>query len=414
MKKEIQATLFISIAAFFLLCGYELLRSSANSLYQTSYGTQNLPLITSLIPIGVLLIVYIYGWLLSRFGPRYTLLITSFVSGLMMIGAYSAIIHQGLKMMTGILYVFKEAYIVLLVEQYWSFLNSTFGQDSAKKFNGPVAGMSSVGGFIGGLLLQHFVPSLGTHLMLLFSAGATFLAIVFSDLAYRHCGEPKPSAHEKEGRLGTLGFHSFKETPMLILLFSIVITTQIVSTVLMLSFQTTLQGAIPQLDAQTVFSGKFYSGLNLCSALLQFMVAPVALIFLPLGIIHLIIPTIHIGCALYLTLSPSLYSASIAYFVFKALDYSLFRATKETLYIPLSFDARYRAKEMIDVFGYRFSKGATSGIITLIQKGGVMVAPLYSWISVGAAALWFILIIPIIQHLPSRKRHSERSEESRY
>ena len=69
---------------------------------------------------------------------------------------------------------------------------------------------------------------------------------------------------------------------------------------------------------------------------------------------------------------------------------------------------------MIDVFGYRFSKGATSGIITLIQKGGVMVAPLYSWISVGAAALWFILIIPIIQHLPSRKRHSERSEESRY
>jgi len=43
----------------------------------------------------------------------------------------------------------------------------------------------------------------------------------------------------------------------------------------------------------------------------------------------------------------------------KPIDYSLFRAAKKILYIPFSFDVRYRAKEVIDVFGYRFGKGAS-------------------------------------------------------
>ena len=46
----------------------------------------------------------------------------------------------------------------------------------------------------------------------------------------------------------------------------------------------------------------------------------------------------------------------LAFALFKTIDYSTFRAAKEILYIPLSFDARYRAKEVIDVFGYRFGK----------------------------------------------------------
>ena len=44
---------------------------------------------------------------------------------------------------------------------------------------------------------------------------------------------------------------------------------------------------------------------------------------------------------------------ALAFFLFKAFDYSIFRAAKEVLYVPLSFDERYRAKEIIDVLGYR-------------------------------------------------------------
>ena len=56
-------------------------------------------------------------------------------------------------------------------------------------------------------------------------------------------------------------------------------------------------------------------------------------------------------------------SAGLAYMAFKVIDYSVFRAAKELLYIPLSFDRRYRAKELIDVFGYRFGKGGMSLLV---------------------------------------------------
>src|SRR5699024_4297091 len=94
--------------------------------------------------------------------------------------------------------------------------------------------------------------------------------------------------------------------------------------------------------------------------------------------------------------SPTLFNAGMAYMVFKVLDYSIFRAAKELLYIPLSFDARYRAKELIDVFGYRFGKGGMSLMVVAMQKAKFAVAePTFAVIAAGAAVLWAALAIPL-------------------
>jgi ATP/ADP translocase len=71
--------------------------------------------------------------------------------------------------------------------------------------------------------------------------------------------------------------------------------------------------------------------------------------------------------------------------VFKVLDYSVFRAVKELLYVPLSFDARYRAKEIIDAFVYRASKGMTAG--ALAGVGRFVVLPMVTFPAVIAGAL---------------------------
>ena len=56
-----------------------------------------------------------------------------------------------------------------------------------------------------------------------------------------------------------------------------------------------------------------------------------------------------------------------AYMLFKALDYSFFRAAKELFYMPLTYDERYRAKQIIDSFGYRLAKGGSAGVIELVR-----------------------------------------------
>ena len=99
-------------------------------------------------------------------------------------------------------------------------------------------------------------------------------------------------------------------------------------------------------------------------------------------------------CALVIA-NPSLFAAAAAYMVFKVMDYSLFRAAKELLYIPLSFDSRYRAKELIDAFGYRFAKGAVSGILTGVKHFAAIPALAYPVTAIAAAIAWLPLVVQL-------------------
>lgn len=405
-------TITISLAAGFILCGYEFLRGPSNTLYSAAYGANNLPIVMAMMPLGVMAILYLYGRLLTKLGPRRTLFLTTIASGFVIFLCYVAI-QKGWSLVTGVLYIFREAYIVLLIEQYWSFINSTLGRDAARKLNGPIIGIASLGAILGGILLYHLAESLGTANMLLFCAASVVPAAFLSDLGYRKCGEPKSTGQEIEKRRGHLGLSLFKTSPMLTLLFLLVMTTQLLSNVLGLSFQIILQDSIPNIDQQSAYQGKFYATVNGVAACLQFIAAPIILSIVPLGIVHLGIPLIHMLAAVLLIAHPSLQTAALAFLLFKSIDYSLFRATKEILYIPLSFDSRYRAKEIIDVFGYRLSKGGSSLIIAVIQKMGIIMNGFYSWISLGGAFLWICLIIPILQHLPANHKWHE-SEKRTY
>ena len=90
-----------------------------------------------------------------------------------------------------------------------------------------------------------------------------------------------------------------------------------------------------------------------------------------------------------------MFTVGLAFLLFKAFDYSIFRAAKELLYIPLSFDARYRAKEVIDVFGYRTGKGGSSVLIVFAQRAGLVMSGYYLTIGFATALLWIALVFPL-------------------
>jgi ATP/ADP translocase len=92
-------------------------------------------------------------------------------------------------------------------------------------------------------------------------------------------------------------------------------------------------------------------------------------------------------------------TGAAAFTAFKALDYSLFRAAKEMLYIPLSFDARYRAKSVIDAFGYRAAKGGMSGLLAAVGRcSGGIAAAAYPLVAIVAAGLWLPLALSLTGH----------------
>lgn len=393
----------VGLSAAFLLCGYELVRSPANSLFKEAYGKDALPYVMAAIPAGVVAILYVYGRLLTWLGPRRTMLVTTIGSCILLAGLFTAV-ASGWKFSLAILYVFREAYVVLLVEQYWSFINSTFATRTAKGLNGPICGIASVGAICGGFLVSQLSTRWGSSHLLLAAAAVTLPAAFIMDMAYRHCGEPKdqPAASQSSD---TLGLRLLTSNRMLAILLAVILLTQAVSSFLDLNFQGVLQDAIPNVDQQTAFSGRFFMWLNVASFGMQFIVTPILLWLLPLAMIHVTIPLVHVATCAWLLRSPSLFTAGLAFTVFKAVDYSTFRAAKEILYIPLSFDARYRAKEVIDVFGYRFGKGGTSLAISGLKVLSVaMNEARFALGALLAAAAWATLAVPLVRAHAGRRQ----------
>ena len=380
-------------ASAFLLAGYEFVRSASNTLYKAAYGADRLPIVMAIMPVGVLIAVWVYGRLLSRMGPRKTLWWTS-IGWAFLIAAATIAVQQGFKPATAVLYIFREAYIVVIIEQYWSFLDSSLGQEQARKLNGPICGIASLGAIGGGILVGQLAQAIGTAMMPLFAAGLLLPAALVADVGYKIGGEPTPIDRSKPK--SQLGLNQFSASPLLIVLLAIIVCTQIVSAGLDLRFQDLLQVAYPDPDRQTAFSGSFFAGLNAAAAVMQFAVTPLLLRLLPVNWIHIAIPAVHVTACCSLIAAPSLGTAGAAYLIFKCIDYSIFRASKEILYIPLPFDARYRAKELIDVFGYRAGKGGISVTFAAASAlRGINLAGLYAPVACAASLVWIMLSIPL-------------------
>lgn len=393
LSREYRVAGLMALSALFTLAGYEFIRSSSTVLFKAAYGAENLPLVMAIMPVVVFGGVALYGWILSQLGPRRTLLVTSLGSALVILGCYLVLLTGGQEI-TPVLFLFKEFYIVLLIEQYWSYINSSVSPVTSRRVNGPVTGIAGVGGAIGGWLVGGFARDLGTETLVLCAAFALLPAVLVSDTAYRLYGEP--AVPDKQKTHGHLALSLFKENPVLLSLLAIVLSSQVLAAVLDFKFQSLLSVRFEGLvDEETAFQGWFWGTLNSSVLLLQFVVAPLLLNFINIRLVHLLMPLIHLGAIAAAIIEPTVFSVGLAFFLFKAFDYSIFRAAKEVLYVPLGYDERYRVKEVIDVFGYRTGKGGSSVVIVLLQKAGVLMTNYYLAIGFAFAVLWLALVFPL-------------------
>ena len=345
-RRLIYAAISIGGAAGFVLFGYEFIRSVSSSLFIDAYGAENLPRGMVAVPPSMLVMLYCYGRLLSWQGATRALVVTSLFSAVLILGCYAALSH-GVHFAAAVIYVFREAYIVIIIEQFWSFVNSVLTTEQAKRINGPFCAVASIGSYVGGMLVSRWAVALGSEVLLLFTAASLVPTAIFGVIAYKLGGEPEPSTEEAGGRLGHLGVKILFRSRYLIFIGVLILSTQVVSTVLDLRFNGLAELEISDKDTRTAFFGGVYGNLGLAAGILQLLVVPLALRFIALRYIHVSIPIVHLVSGLVLTMSPSLRTGTGAYTIFKALDYSLFRGREgivlyaAVLRCPLSCETNY-------------------------------------------------------------------------
>ena len=85
-------------------------------------------------------------------------------------------------------HIYKEVYIMLLLQQLWSFYNSFADLGKARKWNGPVIGAITFGSLCGGLFVGNYVKVLTTVNLLLVGALRLIPVVVILVWGYWRCG----------------------------------------------------------------------------------------------------------------------------------------------------------------------------------------------------------------------------------
>ena len=363
---------------FLILGSYAMARPATESLFLEFYSYQDLPKVWLAVACGSVLVVVIY----NRFSARANLVrlfgAVAAISG----GVLGGLLMAGRAEVPGVafaLYVWKDLYIVVLVEIFWSFANVVIPLRHARRFYGLFCVLGSLGGLTGNLLGGAIALRYG-------STTSLQLILPILALAWAAClwlSRLHPVAVVSTGGVRAEGgLRILFQSRYLGLLLALIAVVQVVITLIDYQYNHVLQLAYPDTDERTAVTGRVYATIDFGSLWLQLATARI-LHRLGVGRTLLLIP-LSLACAVGGTLAlPRFGAIAVAKVLGKCLDYSLFRAAKELLYIPLTHEEKTQGKAVVDMMTYRVAKGGTSLLLLALGSIGLQGLSVVALVGLG-------------------------------
>lgn len=375
---------WLAALAFVLIGSYELARSAADAVYVKTYGRDALPYAWLGVAFASLVVVSIYSRFVHATHLMRLLAIAAGLFGVFLtalLGARAAEVPHT----TFVLYVFKDVYIVVLIEIFWSYANVVFELKTAKWIYGLFCAMGSLGGAVGAEVSARIAERYGTETTLwtlvpVLALVAVVCGVVKSD-AY---AAPKTAAAKKPSFFA--GLQTVRGSRYLLTMLVLIGTVQLVITLIDFLYTGAAANAYPEQDELTAVFARVNSIINISAVALQLFTGPV-LKLLGVAVTLVLIPTL-LGASLgtYLV-APQFIALAIAKVLSKSLDYSLFRAAKEMLYIPLDYAEKTSGKAVVDMLTYRVAKGLAS--VTLL---GLVALALQPYVGLGTTLLVLVWV----------------------
>ncbi|GKY94094.1 hypothetical protein MPSEU_000375800 [Mayamaea pseudoterrestris] len=414
MTPEAKAAFFTAVAMACHYWGYSIARPVTVSLFTSaSTGYKGFswafPFAMAFVSPVSLVLLMGYSRVLERLGPRGAISVSTFFCAIVMtISAIGLGISEetgcsiaGLpvsKLISGPLFIFREAYVQLLSSQFWSFLASILTPNQSAKWFGPIAGLTSIASAAGGVCVLPLVNRIGLAGATLATAVTLLMSMFFSTLAYktsdkygftpterkastrlaasagrRAFGSKSSERGKHKGSMFVKALHLFARVPVLGALFMEILASQGLATVLNVIFVSRLESAIPNDSERAGYVGMFFSLVNIITMVIQIVILPPIMTILEPKDLWRVVPFITMIFTFFQSTlkHPSLAIVSASLLIMKVSEYSVRRMLDEMVFVPLDFESRFLGKEVIGVFGYRFGKSLMSlGISAIAQIAG--------------------------------------------
>ncbi len=383
----LRAFLGICTLAFLLLMEYEIARSSVESLYLSEYGSEELTTAWLVVAGAMAASVAGYNALAGRWPlPRIFGVGTLATGG--MLGLLFAARQAGVPGATLGLYVWKDVHVVILLEMLWTVANHRFAVHSAQKVYGLICFVGSLGSFAGGNAVGWLAEHYDTETALLATLPLFVVLVLFSPLLVAPQKESKQRPDFRES------FSVFWQSGYLRWLLALIFLVQVVITVVDFQYNATIEAAYTDPDQRTAVMGQVYAWISGVAMVLQ-LITGIILGVIGVGHTMVAVPAILGSTLVAFALVPQFALMAAAKVASKALDYSVFRAAKEILYIPLNAAEKTQGKAIVDMFGYRVAKGGASLLLmgTLYLLGSSAIGEL-SLVLVGG---WILVTLRLVK-----------------
>jgi AAA family ATP:ADP antiporter len=395
--------LFWSFAYFFaLLCSYYIVRPMRDEM-GIAGGVEKLQWMFTGTFVSMLAVVPLFGWLAKRYPVRRFLpgVYYFFIADLLL---FYLLFESNLThaYVARSFFIWASVYNLFIVSVFWSFMVDIFTNDQAKRLFGVIAAGGTAGALAGPALTTILVIRLGPTNMLLVSAAflAAALWCIHRIIAWKKSAagggsteqttEPDGRGRPEDQAIGGSIWGGIQQVLHSSYLAGIcVLMTLFTTLATFLYFQ---QAQIVRdtfgnpSDRTALFAAMDFS-VNALTIVTQLFFTSRIVGKLGLGWTLALVPILLVCGFLLLGLVPALSILIVVQVLRRAGNYAVMRPAREMLYVVVSKEEKYKAKNFIDTVVYRGGDAVSAWVYAGFKAIGLSSAGI-ALAAVPLAAVW--------------------------
>ena len=342
--------------------------------------------------ISMLLIVPVFGWLVSRFRRGHFIpgIYLFFISNLVFfVFAFKGEATQDWVQYT--FYIWLSVFNLFVVSIFWSFMADIFRPGQAQRLFGSIMAGGSLGAISGPLLTASWVGEIGSSgvmiLAIILLLVATTIAITLGRFERRQHQDSQPVIIGGSIWEGAVKVFRSK---YLLLICLLMLSHNLTSTFLYNGLAVLVDRNIIGFDERTEFFSYVDLIVQVLAFLFQFLITSRLVIFLGMPRTAILPPILLaagftlLGSSLGLVLFAAIQVAQ------RALNYGLLGPVKEMLFTVVDRETKYKSKNFIDTVVYRGSDVTASWIFKGMMTAGLSLSQI-AWVYVPLMGIWAVV-----------------------
>jgi len=396
--QELKALSWSCVYFFTLLCSYYILRPLRDEM-GIAGGVKNLQWLFTGTFLAMLAVVPLFGWITSHY-PRKRFLpyVYYFFIGnilLFFVLFKSNITHA---VVARAFFIWVSVFSLFVVSVFWSFMADIFRSTQAKRLFGFIAAGGTAGALTGPALTAALAVPLGPTNLLLISAGFLGGAVfcVKRLIAWRENSIARAAGDATEAEDQAMGggilaaFQLVLKSPYLIGICLLMLLFTTLATFLYFQQAHIIRDHFADsADRTTVFAIMDFS-VNALTIIVQLFLTGRIVKHLGLGWTLALIPLLLGIGFLILGLTPVLGTIIMLQIIRRAGNYAVMKPAREMLYVVLSKEEKYKAKNFIDTAIYRGGDVVSAWAFAGLQGLGFTLSAI-ALIAVPLSAIWALI-----------------------